>query len=133
MIKVAAEVAAAEFDRMCEANRIETDTSELTEEQVEEWDGLRKQVERDIRRGLLAVDKEGQAVYTPPEGKALTFKIARGAVLIALETHGKGKDISNTLAALGELTGEPPSAFSKLHVRDVQACTRLVRLFLADQ
>ena len=39
--KVAAEVAAQEFVRMCEANRIEHDESGLEGDELEEWQGLR--------------------------------------------------------------------------------------------
>lgn len=132
-VKVAEEVAAEEFLRMCRYNRVETDTSQLDEKELASWNDLRKPILRDITRGLLVIDVEGRAIYTPPGGKSVTFDMAKGSSLIALETHGEGKNISNTLAAAADMTGSPPGTFAGWHVRDVQALVRLVRLFLADQ
>jgi hypothetical protein len=132
-IKVAAEVAAAEFDRMCVAMRIETDLAELDEEELEAWNGLRDPIIKDIMRGQLAIDAEGRAVYSPIGGKPLTFNAPTGATLMALETYGKGKDVSNMMASIADMTGSAKGELSRLAARDVQACGRLARLFLADQ
>jgi hypothetical protein len=132
-MKVAAEVAAAEFDRLCGAMRIETDLAELDEHELEAWNGLRDPIIKDIQRGQLVISTDGLAVYTPTGGKALTFNPPTGATLMALETHGKGKDVSNMVAAIADMTGVGKGEFSRLAARDVQACGRLARLFLADQ
>ena len=132
-IKVAEEVAAQEFTRMCEANRIEHDESALDEEEAKEWKALRDPIVRDIMHGHLVVDASGRAVYTPEVGKAVTFNPATGATLMALETHGKGKDVSNMVAAMADMTGIAKGEFSRMGVRDFQACGRLARLFLADR
>lgn len=131
--KVAAEVACAEFDRMCLAMRIDTDLSELDEGELENWSALRDPIVRDIQRGQLVIDTEGRAVYSPIGGKPLTFNAPTGATLMALETYGKGKDISNMMASLADMTGVGKGELSKMAARDVQACGRLARLFLADQ
>lgn len=132
-MKVAAEVAAAEFDRLCAAMRIETDLAELDEDELEAWNGLRDPIIKDIQRGQLVISEAGLAVYTPIGGKALTFNAPTGATMMALETHAKGKDISNMVAAIADMTGVGKGEFSRLPARDVQACGRLARLFLADQ
>jgi hypothetical protein len=131
--KVAAEVAASEFDRMCIAMRIETDLAELDEDELAEWTALRDPIVKDIQRGQLVIDTEGRAVYTPIGGKPLTFNAPTGATLMALETHGKGKDVSNMTAAMADMTGQAKGDFSRMPARDFQACGRLARLFLADQ
>jgi hypothetical protein len=131
--KVAAEVAAAEFERMCVAMRIEQDLAELDEDELEAWNGLRDPIVKDIQRGQLVIDPEGRAVYTPVGGKPLTFNAPTGATLMALETHGKGKDVSNMSAAMADMTGVNKGDFSRMPARDFQACGRLARLFLADQ
>lgn len=131
--KVAAEVAAAEFLRMCEANRIETDESVLDEEEQKEWSGLRDPIVKDIMRGVLVIDASGRPVYSPDIGKPITFNAATGSTLIALETHGKGKDVSNMIAAMADMTGTNKGDFSRLGVRDFQAVGRIARLFLADR
>ena len=131
--KVAEDVAAAEFSRMCAANRIDEDESELTKDELEEWRAMCRPIIRDIRRGKLVIDAEGRPVYTTEEGKALTFNRATTATFIALETYGKGKDVSNMIAAVGDLTGTGKGELSKLMAPDVHVCSRVIRLFLADR
>lgn len=131
--KVAKEVAEAEFARMCDANRIDTDETELDKDELKEWRAMRDPIVADICRGALTIDTEGRAVYTTAQGKALTFRPATTATFIALETHGKGKDVSNTIAAVGDLTGSGKGELSGLFARDFHAVTRLANLFLADR
>lgn len=131
--KVAEDVARAEFARMCVANRVEQDESELTADELKEWVELRGKIVADICRGALVIDAEGRPTYTPESGKAVTFQPATGASLMALETHGKGKEISNTVAAMADMTGTNKGDFSRMSARDFRACMRLTNLFLADQ
>jgi|GEM_PF-2151254 len=131
--KVAEEVATAEFERMCKAMRIEQDLAELDEEELAGWKALCDPIVKDIMRGQLVINAEGLAVYTPIGGKALTFNAPTGATLMALETYGKGKDVSNMMASIADMTGTGKGELSRLPARDVQACGRLARLFLADQ
>jgi hypothetical protein len=131
--KVAAEVAAAEFSRMCAANRIDEDETVFNKDELAEWREARGAIIRDICRGKLMIDPEGRPVWTTEEGKALTFNRATAATFIALETHGKGKDVSNTLAALGEMTGAGKGELSKLMATDFHGCNRLAQLFLAPR
>ena len=84
-------------------------------------------------RGQLAIDPSGRPVYSPDLGKPITFNPATGATLMALETHGKGKDVSNMVAAMADMTGTSKGDFSRLGARDFQACGRIARLFLADR
>lgn len=131
--KVAEEVAASEFVRMCDANRIEHDEAALDEDELTAWKALRDPIIKDICGGQLVIDGSGRPVYTPDSGKPITFNPATGATLMALETHGKGKDVSNMVAAMADMTGVNKGDFSRLGVRDFQACGRLARLFLADR
>lgn len=131
--KVSAEVAASEFARMCDANRIEHDVSQLDADELEAWNALRDPILRDIRAGHIAIDPQGRPVVTPDIGKPLTFNPATGATFMALETHGKGKDVSNTVAAMADMTGTGKGDFARLGARDFQMCNRIARLFLADR
>lgn len=133
-MKVAAEVAEAEFSRMCKAFRIDEDTSEFDADELASWNALRDPILKDIGLGRIIVDAEGLPTYTPPDGgKAVKFKPPTGATLMALETHGKGKDISNSVAAMGDMTETNKGDFSRMAVRDFRACMRLTNLFLSDQ
>lgn len=132
-LKVAEEVAAVEFDRLCDANRIDRDETNLDEKELAEWHELRGKIINDICRGWLVVDAEGRAVFSPTTGKAITFSPATGSTLMALETHGKGKDVSNMVAAMADMTGANKGDFARMNAKDFQACGRLARLFLSEQ
>jgi len=130
--KVAKEVAEAEFVRLCDANRIDHDTSELAEEARKDWDDLKSEIVKDIRLGTLIVGDDGKPTYTPPGGsKGFTFYPATGATIMALESYGKDKGISNLVAAMAEVTRTDRGEFSKLLAKDFQACSRIMRLFIA--
>jgi hypothetical protein len=129
--KVAEEVAQAEFDRMCDAGQILREESEFSADELEEWKELRRSFVRDICRGALVIDTEGRPVYTPIGGKrSFTFNRATGATLSALETYPKHKSIDNTIAALMDVTGCNKGDFGRMDARDVQACGRILGLFL---
>jgi hypothetical protein len=131
--KVAREVAEAEFARMCDAHRIDHDTSDLDDEERAEWEAMKKPVVRDIMRGTIIVDENGLATFTPPgSAKGYTFHRATGATYIALETYAK-KDMQNMVAAMAEMTHTDRGELSKLELPDFQICLRLGKLFLADR
>jgi len=132
-VKVAAEVAAQEFSRMCAANRIDEDETELDAAELAEWKGMRDPIIRDICRGKLVIDGEGRPVWTTEQGKALVFERATAATFMALETYGKGKDVSNTLAAIADMTGTGKGELSKLMAGDMHGVNRIAQLFLADR
>lgn len=133
-MKVVEQVALTEFERMCAANNVEQDESQMDEEEIAAWHELRRKIVKDICRGALAVDEQGRPVYTLfGNERSLTFDRATCATLMTLETHGKGKDISNMVAVITELTGSHKGSLAKMTVRDTHACGRLARLFLADQ
>lgn len=132
--KIGPDVAAAEFERMCDANRIDRDPALWSDDDADGFAQLRTRILRDMQSGAIVVDDEGRPTYTPPgASKGLTFHKAKGATLIALETHAGTKGISNTLAAMAELTHVDRGEFARMDARDVHACVRLTTLFLADR
>jgi len=132
--KVAREVAEAEFERMCDARRIEHDTSELTDDEKADFAELRSSIVRMIMRGTLVVGENGDPTFAPRGGgPSLTFYRATGATLMALETYPGGKQIANMIAALQEMTHSDAGVFARMDASDAQACSRLGKLFLADR
>lgn len=133
--KVAREVAEAEFERMCDAHRIDHDTSEMTEAEAKEWtEDVRGPLVRDLMSGSLIVGDNGDPTYTAPGStKGITFHRATGATLMALETYAGTKGISNMFAAMEDMTHTGRGEFGKMDARDVQACARVAKLFLADR
>ena len=130
--KVARAVAEAEFERMCAAHRIEHD-AERDEAEQKEWDDMKAPIVRMLMRGSLIVGENGNPTYTPPSGDPLTFHKATAASWIALETYGVGKNISNMIAAMAELTHTDRSSIARLEAADWQACTKVTTLFLSDR
>lgn len=129
--KIAKEVAESEFVRMCEANRIEHDTADLTEEELADWDEQRRDIVRDLRAGTLIVGEDGKPTYTPPgASKGFTFHAPTGATLMALETYAGTKQLSNTVAAMAEMTHSDRGEFGKMAAPDMRACLRVAKLFL---
>jgi hypothetical protein len=130
--KIAREVAEQEFVRLCEANRVDHDTSEMNEAELKDWTDLRSEIVRDIQRGSLIVAEDGKPTYTPPgAAKGYTFHPPTGATLIALETVA-GKQLTNFVAAMADMTRTDRSDFGKMDLRDVKACMRVARLFLGQ-
>lgn len=133
-LKIAKEVAEAEFVRLCEASRVDHDTSELSEEELAEWNGLKEPIVRDLQVGTLIVGEDGKPTYTPPgASKGFTFHAPTGATLMALETYAGSKGISNLFAAMADMTRTDRGEFSKMSARDTQACARVAKLFLVDR
>lgn len=131
--KVAREVAESEFVRMCEAFRVDHDVSALPDDEREEFESLRDKILGDFMRGTVVVDAEGLPTYTPESGKALTFHKPTGATLLALETYPNAKQIGNFVAAMADMTETDRATFAKMSARDVNACSRLAKIFLADR
>lgn len=130
--KVAAEVAEKEFERLCDANRVDYDTSELTEEEAKDWAETRASIVRLIKLGTLTVSEEGRAVYTPAgSSKSITFHRPTGATMIAGDGL-KGKDIQQTLTVVADMTRTPVNEFGKMDAIDAKACMRIGNLFLAQ-
>jgi hypothetical protein len=131
--KVAREVAEADFDRMCDAFRVDRDTSELDADDLKEWLAIREQIVRDMMRGLVIVGDDGRPTFTPPgSSKAFTFNKPTGGTLMALETH-PGKQIGNMIAAMTDMLQLDRGELSKMDARDVQTLSRLAKVFLAER
>lgn len=131
--KVAKEVAEADFDRMCEKFRVDLDPANMTPDEAKDLGELRKMIVRDMMTGALIVSPEGLPTFHPTSGKAVTFNPPTGATLMALETHAPQKAIANQLAAMTDMCEGKAGDFAKMPARDVQICSRLAKLFLADQ
>lgn len=132
--KVAREVAEADFERMCAAYRIDLDLSDLDDEGRAEFAATRDKIVRLMMRGTVVVGADGNPTYTVPgSAKGYTFHPPTGATLMALETHGAGKNISNSMAAIADMVHTDKSEFAKMDLRDYRAISTLGGLFLADR
>lgn len=83
-----------------------------------------------IRRGLLTVAEDGTPTYTADGGKTFTFHIPTGATFMAMESHAPNKQVSNTVAAVTEMTRSAAGEISGLSVWDFRAVMRVGSFFL---
>lgn len=127
-LKVALEVAQADFERMCVARRIELDESDWNDEDKKSFAVLKKSIVKAISTGSLSIGEDGSPTLHVdlPEKKSFTFKKANGATLI--EMDGK-TGTARVFAALGVMAGVGPSAFGKLEVPDLNIAAQLFALF----
>lgn len=123
--KVAKEVAEQEFQRMCDFARVDADESEMDDESKEKFRDLKADLVKLIQKGSLIVTTDGSPTYA-----GLTFKSPTGAAVMAFETYGPNKNMSNLAAVMCELTGSEKSTFGKLHAKDFNVCSQIVTLFL---
>jgi hypothetical protein len=134
--KVAREVAELEFERICVARRIDTDESEMDDDDKKSFAEIKRKVVRAIERGDLVVNESGDPIFTPPVAgaQALTFHRPTGATFMAMDSRGgNGKGgITATVAAITEMTRTAPGVVSKLEAPDFQFCCTLANLFLAQ-
>lgn len=127
---VARDVAEQEFARMCESRRIDLDDSEWTDQEKEKFEEVRNDIVTLIRRGLLTVAEDGTPTYAADGGKTFTFHIPTGATFMAMESHAPTKQVSNTVAAVTEMTRSAAGELSKLSVWDFRAVMRIGSFFL---
>jgi hypothetical protein len=131
-LKVAQEVAEADFVRLCAKRRIDVDETGMTEKEIETLAKMRAKIVKQITLGNLLIDEDGLATYTPPvpDGKPLVFRMANAATLMAQDdAKGKG-DHHQMIAMLAALTGWTKNDLSKLAPPDYLFCSTLVGVFL---
>jgi hypothetical protein len=130
---VAPEVAADEFDRMCDA--IDLDLSDLTEEETKTLDALKKLVVKAITSGRITVDEKGQPTialkYPVGEFKDVTLFRPNGEMLLAAGDPKLKNEVERTFALLADFTKKPVALFRKMEARpDLQLCKAVLQLFL---
>lgn len=143
-MKVAKEVAEQEFDRLCQAWRVSTDTESMSTapaktkdgdgpSELEAFEEIKSKVVRRIMLGSLTVDESGIPTYTPPipSGKPLTFRKLDGAILIS--SGRKKNDMEKIADMIAGMTQKPPVEIAKLDAPDLLFCGTLISLFLGAE
>lgn len=130
MSKVALEVCEAEFARLCAARRIDDDVASMTEDERKAFGETKRPLIRAMARGELVVSAEGNPVFTPPGGKAITFHKATGATLMAGDGHKSGHEIGRLVAVATEMTKTVPGELSKLELEDFRTVSDITNFLL---
>jgi hypothetical protein len=122
-----------EFDRWCEAMRIDMDMDGLDANDARDKALDKRTFVKAMMEGRLIVDEEGRAVFTPEgdDAKPLTFYKAKGSALAAMDKAKKTEDIGKIYKSMGEMTRTGAVNFSKMDVADTKICMAIATLFLA--
>lgn len=129
--KVAAEVCEQEFKRLCAARRIDDDVASMTEAEAKAFEARKRPLMRAMARKELIVSADGNPVYTPPGGKAITFHKATGATLMAGDGYQEGHDVGRLVAVATEMTKSNPGDLSKLELEDFRTVSDIANFLLA--
>lgn len=133
-IKVAAEVAEAEFQRFLEAMDLteKVERKGLSQEDMQSLEETKATVIAAMKRGRLVIDEDGCPVYTPKSGgDAIRFHEPTGATLQAMDKFKKGQDMAKTFAVLAAMTKQSIGRFQNMPNRDLSVCQAIMVLFLA--
>ena len=134
--KIDISVAEAEFERFAEAMDIDIETMNMDEDDQSQFDKIKRRVIRAIQKGSLIVNDNGEAEYTPQNGKSrrkdpLTFYERTGAALMAIDDKKRGHDVARMYAVMGNMCKVHPSVFAGLVGTDIKVCEALFA-FLMD-
>jgi hypothetical protein len=131
---IAEDVAEAEFLRMCEAYRVDTDESKMNEDELNDLRAIKAKLVHELCSGALSLSEDGHVTYMPqhsPSAKPMKFGDVTGATFIAMDGAGMGKPNERMCRGCDQITGSSPGTTSKLRISDFRICMALTNLFLA--
>lgn len=128
---VAKEVAEADFERFCNAQRIDLDFEDFTDEDRQAFEGHQKKIVKAIRRGSMVVNDQNEAVFTCNAG-TVVFKQPKASCLLAMDRAKKGQDTKAMFDVMGDMVGQHPSVFGRMDTVDAKVCLAVASLFLGS-
>jgi hypothetical protein len=132
---VAAEVAEAEFDRFAEEMDLDVDTSVMDAEDLTEFNKIKRRIIREIERGNLVINEDGEAIYTPQNPRSRTkepihFHERSGATVIASDSKKQTQMAGKGFAMMADLCQVPAKTFAGLFGTDIKVCEALFALLM---
>jgi hypothetical protein len=131
---VSKDMAETDFNRFVELMDLDTDTNGMNDEEKVSFEQQRGRIISAMMKGALAINDEGEPVFTPQRSKnkePITFREPDGSALQAMDSKKKTEDIGKLYASMGAITGQPIKTFSAMKMADLKICIALVTLFLA--
>lgn len=133
--KVARDMAEQEFDRFVDSMDLDLDTAGLDVEDLTAFTKQKNRIIRQVERGALVINDNGEAVYTPQNKgskhtDAITFHERTGASLMAMDGKKKGHDVAKTYAVLADMCKVHANVFAGLVGTDVKVCEALFALLM---
>ena len=131
-VKVAREVAEAEFIRFCDAMDVDYNTDRMTDEDAKDFNESKGLLLDALQIGVLEIDSDGMAVVYPKKGdiKQIKFNELCGADYVAMDNKKDTQSFAKMFAMMGSITKLPPATFSKLKKFDAKVCLSIAKLFL---
>ncbi len=131
-VKVAREVAEAEFIRFCDAMDVDYNTDRMTDEDSKDFNESKGLLLDALQIGVLEIDSDGMAVVYPKKGdiKQIKFNELCGADYVAMDNKKDTQSFAKMFAMMGSITKLPPATFSKLKKFDAKVCLSIAKLFL---
>ena len=131
-VKVAREVAEAEFIRFCGAMDVDYNTDRMTDEDAKDFNESKGLLLDALQIGVLEIDSDGMAVVYPKKSdiKQIKFNELCGADYVAMDNKKDTQSFAKMFAMMGSITKLPPATFSKLKKFDAKVCLSIAKLFL---
>jgi DNA-binding protein YbaB len=128
---IGSDVVEVEFTRFIEGMDLDVDPAGLDDEDKKSLEEAMRRVKRAMATGRLLINEKCEPVFSPLNGKAITFAEPKGSTFMAADQKKKGHDGAKAVATLAEMTGENPGRFSSMPGRDLKVCLALLGLFMA--
>lgn len=133
--KIAPAVAETEFERFVEAMDLLTDPETMDAEERTAYDQHKARIVREITRGHLVINENGEAVLTPSNPRSghrepITFYELTGATLMSMDGKKKNHDVAKGFAMMDAICKATPGTMSKLAGGDVKVCQAIFALLM---
>ena len=135
-VKIDRETAVAEFERFCEANRINYDESGMTTEDAEAFEPLKERFIKTCMDGRVEVDGRNLC-YTISDlsedfsGEVVMIKRPKGHAFMAMDNYSDKQSVHKLQGFVSAMTGKDVKYFSKIDRSDWLFFRDIATLFLS--
>ena len=134
--KIDDETASNEFERFSRTCDIQSDLDEMTPEDIQSFEPLKKRIVLAIKTGQAIVDDKGELDYklSHPGGAvdSLHFRRMRGTDLMSFDDHKERQSVKKIYSLISAMTGHPLKFISALQGIDLMTVMDLGKLFLGS-